>query len=52
MNDKEIELDEKKLMNLKGIIYDMERENLKTKKYRKSKMEERALKAIERVVLD
>lgn len=46
------ELDEKKLRKLKFLIIALERNNLKTKKYRQYQMEERILKLIEREVLD
>lgn len=52
MEDKKIELDQTKINRLKIKIIGIEKENLKTKKYRQFQMEERILKVIEREVLD
>lgn len=46
------QLDQIKINRLKMAIIALERENLKTKKYRDYEMEEKVLKLIERVVLD
>lgn len=51
-NKKKTEIDQRKLNRLKYNLFRMERENLKTKKYRQYQMNERVRKAIEREVLD